>query len=180
MKKLFTKVQFLPLLLLMLFSLGGALSLSAQGKDDFHTSFTSEDKSRYSTHTSTAGWVCTNAALVSIDGTIAPTINGKTTAVGTITSPKLEGGIGTLTFKYANTFKETKGVSVHVSIMQEGKTVKEFDVVNTSVTQNKDYTYTSGDLNIEGEFTLVIKNNSPSKSTSNKDRVSIWGISWDG
>ena len=179
MKKLFTKVQFLPLLLLMLFSLGGALSLSAQGKDDFDSSFSAN--SSYSTCTSTAGWVCTNAALVSIDGHIAPTINGKTTAVGTITSPTLTGGIGTLTFKYTNTFKETKGVSVHVSIMQEGKTVKEFDVVNTSVTISTPYTYTSEDLNIEGDFTLVIKNNSPSNnSKSNKDRVSIWGISWTG
>ena len=178
MKKLFTKVQFLPLLLLMLFSLGGTLSLSAQGTDDFDSSFSA--KSGYSTRTSNAGWVCTNAALVSIDNTIAPTINGKTTAVGTITSPTLTRGIGTLTFKYANPYKETKGVSVHVSIMQDGKTVKEFDVVNTSVTQNKIYTYESEALNIEGDFTLVIKNNSPSKSTSSQDRVSIWGISWTG
>lgn len=180
MKKLFTKVQFLPLLLLMLFSLGGALSLSAERTDDFHVSFSGANSS-YSTRTSKAGWVCTNAALVSIDGTIAPTINGKTTAVGTITSPTLEGGIGTLTFKYANTNVEKNGVSVHVSIMQKGETVKEFDVVNTSVTQNKFYTYKSEALNIEGDFTLVIKNNSPSNnSKKNQDRVSIWGISWEG
>ena len=180
MKKLFTKVQFLPLLLLMLFNLGGALSLSAQGTDDFDSSFTKTNTS-YSTCTSTAGWVCTNAALVSIDGTIAPTINGKTSAVGTITSPTLTGSIGTLTFKYANTFSEANGVSVHVSIMQDGATVEEFDVVNTSVATSEVYKYTSDELNIEGDFTLVIKNNSPSKSTSkNKDRVSIWGISWTG
>lgn len=179
MKKLFTKVQFLPLLLLMLFSLGGALSLSAQGTDDFDTSF-EKANSGYSTRTSKAGWVCTYAALVSIDDTFAPTINGKTSAVGTITSPTLTGGIGTLTFKYANTNKETNGVSVHVSIMQDGETAKEFDVVNTSVTAKNVYTYTSDELNIEGDFTLVITNNSPSNSTSNKDRVSIWGISWTG
>lgn len=180
MKKLFTKVQFLPLLLLMLFSLGGALSLSAEGKDDFHDSFT-DDNTSYIKRTSKAGWVCTNAALVKIDNTIAPTINGKTTAVGTITSPTLTGGIGTLTFKYANTNVETKGVSVHVSIMQEGKDPKEFDVVNASVTQNEIYIYKSDALNIEGDFTLVIKNNSPSNnSKKNKDRVSIWGISWTG
>ena len=106
------------------------------------------------------------------------TLNGKTSAVGTITSPTLTGGCGVLTLSYTNTMSESKGVSFHVDIKQNDAVVKSFDVINTSVTKSTVYTYTSADLNVDGDFVIYIKNNSPSNSSSNKDRVSIFNISW--
>ena len=174
MRKLYLLKAFL---LTCLFSIVGGGMAWADGSDDFAKSFTSANTS-YSTRTSKAAWVCTNAALVSIDGTIAPTINGKTSAVGDITSPILSGGCGTLTFKYANTFSETNGVSVNVTVTDaSGKEVTK-DIVNTSVTVNKVYTATIENINVAGDFKIKIKNNSPSNSTKNKDRVSIWNIQW--
>ncbi len=177
MRKLYLLKTFL---LACLFSIVGGGMAWADGSDDFAESFTSGN-SGYATRTSNAGWVCTNAALVSIDGTIAPTINGKTSAVGTITSPTLSGGCGTLSFKYANTFSENNGVSVTVTIKDaSGTEVFSQDVKSTSVTQKTVYTATIEGINVAGDFSIEIKNNSPSNSTSNKDRVSIWNIQWSG
>lgn len=178
MKKLYLLKTFL---LACLFSIVGGGMAWADGSDDFAESFTSANTS-YSTRTSKARWVCTNAALVSIDGTIAPTINGKTSAVGVITSPTLSGGCGTLTFKYANTNDENYGVSVNVTVTDaSGNKVKaKTDFVNASVTKNQVYTATIKNINVAGDFKIQIKNNSPSNSTKNKDRVSIWNIQWTG
>ena len=179
MRKLYLLKTFL---LACLFSIVGGGMAWADGSDDFAESFTSANTS-YSTRTSKAGWVCTNAALVSIDGTKAPTINGKTSAVGDITSPTLSGGCGTLTFKYANTFSESKGVSVKVTVTDASgnKVLMKTDIVNESVTQKHVYTATIENINVAGDFKIQIKNNSPSNSKKdNKDRVSIWNIQWTG
>ena len=178
MRKLYLLKTFL---LACLFSIVGGGMAWADGSDDFAESFKTEDKNSYTTRKSNAGWKCTNAALISIDGTIAPTINGKTTAVGTITSPTLSGGCGTLSFKYANTYSESKGVSVKVTI-KDASGAEVFSQIESSktVTQNTAYTATIKGINVAGDFFIEIKNNSPSKSTSNKDRVSIWNIQWKG
>ncbi|MDE6125915.1 MAG: chitobiase/beta-hexosaminidase C-terminal domain-containing protein, partial [Muribaculaceae bacterium] len=51
-------------------------------------------------------------------------------------------------------------------------------LTNASVTQKELYQFTSEEFNVEGDFTILIKNLSPSNSTSNKDRVSIWDLTW--
>lgn len=167
-------------LLFSLVALFVCLCAKAQGSDDFATLTTN---SSYSEVTTTNGWVGKNAAVsVSApvpDGQKALIINGKTSAVGSITSPSLSGGCGTLTINYAYTFKESKGVSFHVAIMQNGAVVKEYDVVDTALKQSTAAVNTA-DINVEGNFSIVITNNSPSASTSNKDRYSIWGITWTG
>lgn len=179
MRKLYLLKTFL---LACLFSIVGGGMAWADGSDDFDESFKTEAISDYATRTSNAGWVCTNAQLVSIDGTIAPTINGKTTAVGTITSPTLSGGCGTLSFKYANTYSESKGVSVTVTIKDaSGAEVFSQKVSSTTVDQSTVYTATIEGINVAGNFSIEIKNNSPSNnSKKNKDRVSIWNIQWTG
>lgn len=149
----------------------------AQGSDDFGTYFTKVNSS-YASGTTTAGWKYANAAIVSIDNTFAPTINGKTSAKGTITSPTLAGGCGTLSLKYAYTFSESNGVSFNVTIKQGGENVASYDVVNTTATQNTVYTWEQV-VDVQGDFEIYITNNSPSDNSSkNKDRFSIWNIEW--
>lgn len=148
----------------------------AQGSDDFGTYFTKEN-SGYTSGTTTAGWEYANAAIVPIDDTFAPTINGKTSAKGTITSPTLTGGCGTLSLKYAYTFSESNGVSFKVTIKQGGANVDSYDVVNTSATQGTVYEWEQY-INVQGDFEIYITNNSPSNSSKNKDRYSIWNIEW--
>lgn len=145
---------------------------------DFNTMNSGSANTSYSTYTSANGWVAVNSALLKIGDYLAPTLNGKTTAVGSVTSPTLSNGLGTISFKYQNTYSETKGVSLRIDIKQGNDVVKTQTLTNTSVTQNTAYTFTSEEFNVAGDFVIVITNLSPSNSTSNKDRVSIYDLTW--
>ena len=161
------------------------------GRDDFNTI---NWNSSYIARQSTAGWVGENCAvqaggpadanpvfpslLGSSEDARAWVINGKTSAVGKITSPVLTTGCGTLTFQYGMTFTEANGIDFNVDIVQNGEVVKTFNVVNADNTKFAKYTFTE-EVNVAGEFQIVITNNCPSQnSSSNKDRYSIWDVMW--
>ena len=162
------------------------------GRDDFNTVTAN---SSYATRTTTAGWKATNCAVMqggtsdnnptfkfigSTNTTRAFTINGKTSAKGTITSPTLTTGCGKLSLKYGNAFSEANGVDFTITIKQNGTAVQTYKVDVNSITQKKAYTWEQ-DVNVAGDFVIEITNNSPSNnSSSNKDRVSIWDIEWTG
>ena len=128
------------------------------------------------------GWQATNAAVVAVvSNSPAVVINGKTTAKGKLTSPTLDTGLSYLTFQYGNPYSETNGVDITVNVYQNGQIVASMRLDNNSVDQKTAYTFEwELDSAIKGEFTIEIVNNSPTNSTSNKDRVGIWDISWIG
>ena len=165
-------------LLFSLVALFVSLFAHAQGSDDFSTL---KVNSSYLEVTTPNGWVGKNAAVSASapvpSDTKALVINGKTSAVGSITSPTLTGGCGTLTINYAYQFSENKGVSFHVAIMQNGSVVKEYDVIDATLAKET-AAVSATEINVGGDFSIVITNNSPSASTKNKDRYAIWGITW--
>ncbi|MDE6127534.1 MAG: hypothetical protein K2G30_11340, partial [Muribaculaceae bacterium] len=113
--------------------LAGVMSMSAQNSADFNTL---KANTSYGSYTTTQGWKLTNCACISAglpEGTVAPTLNGKTSAVGKVESPNLEGGISTLSFTYTNTFAESNGVKLEIDIQQGGETVKSQVLTNASV-----------------------------------------------
>lgn len=154
------------------------------GKDDFDTKSANNS---YTTGTTAAGWKYINCALLNkstvsaiTDSSIGVTMNGKTSAVGSIESPVITTGCGTLKFNYAHGYKETNGFDFDVQIIQNGETVQTFNVKNTSTTQNQMYTFEEN-INLSGEFSIKFINNSPSNnSSSNKDRYTIWDVEWTG
>ena len=150
-----------------------------EGSDDFETL---EVNSSYAaTRTTTAGWKATNAAVAELEGYKYVIINGKTSTVGTITSPVLNGGIGSIKIRYANTYSENNGVSFKLDIKQNGEVVKTYTITyKTGITQNTVYTELIENINVAGDFQMVFTNLSPSNSTSNKDRVSIGRLCWTG
>ena len=150
-----------------------------EGSDDFETL---EVNSSYTTRTTTGGWKVTNAAVAELEGYNYIIINGKTSTVGTITSPELNGGIGSIKIRYANTYSESNGVSFKLDIKQNDEVVKTYTVTKAKaeVVQNTVYTELIEDINVEGDFVMVFTNLSPSKSTSNQDRVSIGRLCWTG
>ena len=152
-----------------------------EGSDDFETA-TATNASSYNTRTTDAGWKATNAAKTTIEGYTYLIINGKTSAVGTITSPELNGGIGSIKIRYANTYSENNGVSFKLDIKQNDEVVKTYTVTKAKaeVVQNTVYTELIEDINVEGDFVMVFTNLSPSKDTGNKDRVSIGRLCWTG
>jgi hypothetical protein len=76
------------------------------------------------------------------------------------------------------TFTEANGFDFNVDIVQNGEVVKTFNVVNADNTKFAKHTFTE-EINVAGEFQIVITNNCPSQnSSSNKDRYSIWDVMW--
>ena len=161
------------------------------GRDDFNSI---NWNSSYIARQSSAGWVgeyCAVQAggpadanpvfpslLGSSEDARAWVINGKTSQVGKITSPVITTGCGTLTFNYGMAFSEANGFNFTVDIIQNGEVVKTFNVVNADNTKFAKHTFTE-EINVAGEFQIVITNNCPSQnSSSNKDRYSIWDVMW--
>ncbi len=175
-------------ILVMLFMMCALIGYS-QGTDDFNTLPTSNS---YLTNTSTAGWYVVNSAVGA--PTATPTavgtcerqhvvMNGKTSAVGSITSPTITGGCGTLSFNYSNVFSESNGANFTVQLVNPTDAT---DILydTTVVVANEDMlpirsikNFTA-EVNVAADFILKITNNSPSNSTSNKDRVAIGCIEW--
>ena len=153
--------------------------------------------SSYGASTTTDGWILTNCAVQEggekdanpvyiLLGKVAGTdtwakaacMNGKTSASGTIESPELSGGCGTLSFDYANIFSETNGVNFKIEVIQNGAAVKTIEVDEDSITKMTKYTFTE-EVNVSGSFKLKFTNLCPTNDSSkNKDRVSIWNLVW--
>lgn len=156
------------------------------GSDDFYTL---SANSGYGNRSTTAGWSAVNTAVINVTDASASdvnhkrsfTINGKTSAVGVITSPSLSGGIATLSLRYQNTFTETNGASFKIEIKQGGVVVWTQTVTRATMTEDTGYFASFDSINVTGTFQIVITNLSPSNSSSsNKDRVSIYDIQWTG
>ena len=170
--------------------------LAPNTRADFETMGTPQG-SAYKSYTSTKGWEATNCLLFqggSSDApptyqfigfmtgsdtnyAMAPTLNGKTSAVGTLVSPTLKGGMKKLTFKYGAAFSD-KNLAFRVDVKQNGSVVKTWEVNRSDIVTKTAYTF-SEDCNVNGDFTIEITNLCPSNSNSNKDRVSIWNLVWE-
>lgn len=172
---------------------------TAGGKADFNTIDSTNGSSSYGgSYTTQDGWTIVNSAIhvgtsstdsnpkfqvVGPDNTYkAVCINGKTTAVGKITSPTLAGGITKLTMRYTFMFADTKlGAIITVTDLVTGATYT--DTIDLAVTsaeklQVKDYQWVL-ETPITGAFTIEVVNSCPSNSTSNKDRMTILELAWE-
>ena len=153
-----------------------------EGSDDFATD-ESENPLSYLERTTAAGWKATNAARVTIEDETYFAINGKTSAVGTITSPVLNGGLGSIKIRYANTYKEANGVSFQLDIKQNDEVVKTYTITkaNAAVEKGTVYTELIENINVAGDFQMVFTNLHPTNNNKdNQDRVSIGRLCWTG
>jgi hypothetical protein len=160
------------------------------GSDDFHT--VSNTNTSYVSGKTTAGWDYKNCAIfkggasdsspafkmIGDASNRALCMNGKTSAVGSITSPTLTTGCGTLKFNYGLPFSDTK-IKFRVDIIKDGETVHTFTINNASASKLTKYSHEEV-VNVAGEFQIVFTNLAPSASTSNKDRTAIWDVEWTG
>lgn len=171
----------------------------ADNRADLETMNGGSAKGTYGTYTSTLGWTATNCNLLTggetdvnptfkfigkmPDGNnwaMAVTLNGHTGKVGTLVSPTLSGGMTKLMFNYAIAYTDAQ-ISFRVDVKQNGQTVKSFTVTKTENDGLEKYKVFSFEeaVNVTGDFTLEFTNLCPSAQASNKDRVSIWNVTWD-
>ena len=175
-------------------TIGGDVVNNETFKADFDT--VTSTNSSYVSSTTKSGWKATNAAVMGggtsdsnpkfkVFGdasTRAFTLNGKTSAKGKLVSPTIADGLSKLTFNYTNCFSESNGVDITITVYQNGTAVATKRLDNNSVTKLTAYTFewdlAAEGVAVTGSFTIEITNNSPTNSTSNKDRVSIWNLEW--
>ena len=158
---------------------------------DFETMQPDDGSSKntyYADRTSTNGWKVhaaqvlagsDNADYAFMGTATSVCLNGKTSQQGSITSPTLAGGIKQLNFSYGFCYTDTQ-FSIKIEIKQNGAVVASKDVSMTGLTKLTAYSFTWDlDTPITGEFVIVITNTSLSNSGSNKDRLSIWNLTWN-
>ena len=175
----------------------------AGGQADFDTITTTNssggDGGYTKSYTTTNGWVTVNSAIQAGGSTVinpqypvvgpdnthkAVCLNGKKTAPGSLTSPTLTGGISKLTLKYTKMFTDTKlSVTITITDLATGTTYTQ--TVARDVEKDADkYVVWNYEWVLEtpvtGEFTIEVVNNCPSGSTSNKDRMTILELAWEG
>lgn len=184
MKKLST------LFLSMLMATG--ISISAQGTADFSTLNGGKETSAFGSSSSTAGWQVTNtrvittatASAASIKDSdtwsgVTPCLNGKTSGIGTITSPTIKDGIGELSFSYALPFSDSKA-GAKIEIKQNNNVVKTLTLNDEDIKAGGTGSFSEKDINIEGDFQIVITNSCPNNKSSNGDRLAIYDLTWKG
>ena len=128
------------------------------------------------------GWIATWARIDCSEwiGKDVPqiTLNGNKNNKGTLTSATISGGVSEIYLEYGLSYSDTK-INFTVEIIQNGEVVASKNVVNSKATQSTGYElHWILDNKIEGDFIIKITNNSPSNSTTNKDRLTIWNLGW--
>ena len=163
---------------------------------EFNTFNLAQTSTKYGTYRNATGWVAENCAIVGGNDadknenpkfafisndpkTLAPVLNGKTSATGKLTSPVLENGIKDLTFNCGLPYSDTK-ISLTVNIYDEDGTtlVKTAKVAPETVAKQTAYGFNIADINHTGKFVIEIVNDCPSNADSNKDRTAIWNLTW--
>ena len=163
---------------------------------EFNTFNIGKTNTKYGTYKNATGWTAENCAIVGGNDadknenpkfafisndpkTLAPVLNGKTSATGKLTSPVLENGIKDLTFNYGLPFSDTK-ISLTVNIYDEDGTtlVKTAKVAPETVAKQTAYDFNLADINHTGKFVIEIVNDCPSNADSNKDRTAVWNLTW--
>ncbi len=134
----------------------------------------------YISRTNADGWKATGARsdAAAYTGSLPMiTLNGKTTAPGTLTSAVIAGGIDKLAFNYGFAFSDTQ-FSLTITVKKaDGTVIKTEKLEQTGLTKETVYSYTM-DVNTSEDVIIEIVNNCLSASTSNKDRLGIWNLCW--
>ena len=138
----------------------------------------------YADRTNSQGWKTTGAAILTGKeyagaDTWAITLNGKTSAPGSLTSPVLAGGIKSLSFKYGFPFGDNQ-FKITINIKKGDEVVATTVLEKTGLDKEVVYEYTWNlETPVDGEFTIEIVNNCLSGASKNKDRLSLWDITWE-
>jgi hypothetical protein len=134
----------------------------------------------YISRTNADGWKATGARsdVAAYTGGIPMiTLNGKTSAPGTITSSVIKGGIDKLAFNYGFAFTDTQ-FSLTVNVKKaDGTVIKSEKLEKTDLTKETVYSYTL-EVGTSEDVIIEIVNNCLTGTDKNKDRLGIWNLTW--
>lgn len=167
----------------MSFSSQGATALTTNHDDFKSFNLGARDTSVPKLYTSFDGWVLTNGYVIdprnfSACPRLSPVLEGKTTAGGTLVSPKFANGCGTLKIKYG-IYNSNDKISFNVIVKDaDGKVFKTIPVSQETPENKTEYIF-SEPINLSGDFQVEFVNLSPQQSTTtSKDCVAILSVEW--
>ena len=161
---------------------------------DFITMNGGKTTASYTTLTSDEGWTAVNSALFSgnsagtnsspkfafigsSDDDRAVVLNGKTSAPGKLTSPKLYEPLGMLSFDCAFPFTDTQA-QLKISVVQGTQELYLLLDITGGQYEVQHFDLDFSDQYYNGSYTIAIENKCLSGSSSNKDRVAIFNLSY--
>lgn len=152
---------------------------------DFSTLNNGVSTHAYNSYTSENGWSLKNGwvddgSYWDILTTTTPVLGGRKALPGSLTSPSLTGGCGTLTFSYGYcSGTATKGISFRVDILDgDSNVIKTETITQSSVESKKEY-IGSIEVNKTGTFSIVFTNLCPAQQTlQGRDMVDLFKITW--
>ena len=158
------------------------------GSADLETINGGVAKATFGTYTTTNGWTAVEAKAYDIyyinselfaEGTIRPQFRGGKGKEGSLTSPLLTGGCGTVTIKwYRGSTKTGNTISVDIK-NSEGTVLKTESHTNPDAAQ-KVIQETSFEMNVAGDFQMVINNVRYNTSNTTMDAIGIIDVTWTG
>ena len=105
------------------------------------------------------------------------TLNGKTSAPGTLTSSVIAGGIDKLAFNYGFAFGDDQ-FSLTITIKKaDGTIIKSEKLEKTGLTKETVYEFVM-DVNTNEDVIIELVNNCLTGTDKNKDRLGIWNLCW--
>ena len=162
--------------------------VSGGGSADLETINGGVAAATFGTYTTTNGWTAVEAKAYDIyyinselyaEGTIRPQFRGKNGQMGSLTSPLLTGGCGTVTIKwYRGSTKTGNTISVDIK-NSEGTVLKTESHTNPDAAQ-KAIQETSFEMNVAGDFQMVINNVRYNTSNTTMDAIGIIDVTWTG
>ncbi len=134
----------------------------------------------YISRTNADGWKVSGArsdTAAYTGGIPMITLNGKTSAPGTLTSSVIKGGIDKLAFNYGFAFTDTQ-FSLTINVKKaDGTVIKSEKLEKTDLTKETVYSYTL-EVNTTEDVIIEIVNNCLTGTDKNKDRLGIWNLTW--
>ena len=142
----------------------------------------------FGTYTTTNGWTAVEAKAYDMyyinselyaEGTIRPQFRGKNGQMGSLTSPLLTGGCGTVTIKWYRGSTKT-GNTISVDIKNSEGTVLNTESHTNPDAAQKAIQETSFEMNVAGDFQMVINNVRYNTSNTTMDAIGIIDVTWTG
>lgn len=156
------------------------------GRADLETINNGNNGTQVSSYSTTNGWKATLSRVLNYSSryedvdTPRPVLAARSSQNGTLTSPVLSGGCGTVTVDYTRAMTKT-GSNFTIEIKSsDGETVLKSDSHVDDTLKQYERSKLSFDFNVSGDFIIVVTGNKCSNTGTTNDDFMIIDLSWTG
>ena len=163
-----------------------ATPVTGGGSADLETINNGANGPAINTYKTASGWTAAVSRVLNYSSryddvdTPRPVLAARSSQIGTLTSPLLSGGCGTVTIDYTRAFTNT-GSNFTIEIKSsDGETVLKSDSHVDDTLKQYERSKLSFDFNVSGDFIIVVTGNKCSNTGTTNDDFMIIDLSWTG